>query len=33
VNSVIGATTWVGFHVDLAGSGLHMTGQPEDVPR
>jgi hypothetical protein len=32
VNSAIGATTWVGFHVDLVGSGLRMTGQPEDVP-
>jgi hypothetical protein len=32
VNSVIGTTTWVGFHVDLVGSGLRMTGQPEDVP-
>jgi hypothetical protein len=32
VNSVIGATTWAGFHVDLIGSGLRMTGQPENVP-
>ena len=32
VNSVIGATTWVAFHVDLIGSGLRMTGYPEDVP-
>jgi Nucleotidyl transferase AbiEii toxin, Type IV TA system len=32
VNSVIGATTWVAFHVDLIGSGLRMTGHPEDVP-
>jgi len=32
VNAVIGATTWVEFHVDLVGSGLRMTGQPEDVP-
>jgi hypothetical protein len=32
VNSVIGATTWAAFHVDLIGSGLRMTGHPEDVP-
>ena len=32
VTSVIGATTWVAFHVDLIGSGLRMTGHPEDVP-
>ena len=32
VNSVIGATTWVAFHVDLVGSGLRMTGHPENVP-
>jgi hypothetical protein len=32
VTSVVGATTWVAFHVDLIGSGLRMTGHPEDVP-
>jgi hypothetical protein len=32
VTSVIGATTWAAFHVDLIGSGLRMTGQPEYVP-
>lgn len=32
VKSVIGATTWTGFHIDLVGSGVRMTGQPEDVP-
>jgi hypothetical protein len=32
VNSVIGSTTWVGFHADLIGSGLRMTGRPEYVP-
>lgn len=32
VNAVIGATTWVAFHVDLVGSDLRMTGQPDDVP-
>jgi hypothetical protein len=24
--------TWAGFHVDLIGSWLRMTGQPEHVP-
>jgi hypothetical protein len=32
VTSVIGTTTWAGFHVDLIGSGLRMTGRPERVP-
>jgi hypothetical protein len=32
VDSRIGATTWVAFHVDLVGADLRMTGQPEDVP-
>jgi hypothetical protein len=32
VNSVIGATTWARFRVDLVGAGVRMTGQPEDVP-
>ena len=32
VNAVIGATSWVEFHVDLVGSDIRMTGQPEDVP-
>lgn len=32
VNSIIGATTWAEFHVDLSGTDLRMTGQPEDVP-
>jgi hypothetical protein len=32
VKSVLGATTWTGFHVDLVASGVRMTGQPEDVP-
>jgi len=30
--SIIGATTWVSFHVDLVGADLRMTGQPDDVP-
>ena len=32
VRALIGTTTWVDFSVDLVGSDLHMTGQPEDVP-
>jgi hypothetical protein len=32
VISVIGTTTWAGFHVDLIGPGLRMTGKPEHVP-
>jgi len=32
VDAVIGATTWLVFHVDLVGSDLRMTGQPDDVP-
>ncbi len=32
VNATIGTTTWVEFRVDLMGSDLRMTGQPEDVP-
>jgi hypothetical protein len=32
ITAVVGATTWVQFHVDLLGSDLTMTGQPDDVP-
>src|ERR1700761_2182670 len=32
VTSVVGTTTWATFHIDLIGSGLRMTGQPEHVP-
>lgn len=32
VTAYIGATVWVAFHVDLVGSDLRMTGQPDDVP-
>jgi len=32
VEAIIGATTWVKFHVDLSGTDLRMTGQPDDVP-
>ena len=31
ITSIIGATTWAAFHVDLIGVGLRMTGQPENV--
>jgi len=32
VVAYVGATVWVEFHVDLVGSDLRMTGQPEEVP-
>jgi hypothetical protein len=32
VISYVGAIVWVQFHVDLVGSDLRMTGEPEDVP-
>jgi hypothetical protein len=32
VNALIGATTWIRFHLDLVGTAVRMTGQPEDVP-
>jgi hypothetical protein len=32
VRAFVGTTLWVEFHVDLVGSDLRMTGQPEDVP-
>lgn len=32
VNTLIGATTWIRFHLDLVGTAVQMTGQPEDVP-
>lgn len=32
VDARIGTTTWVALHVDIVGSGVHMTGVPEDVP-
>jgi hypothetical protein len=31
IRAVIGATTWLDFHVDLLGDTLQMTGVPEDV--
>jgi Nucleotidyl transferase AbiEii toxin, Type IV TA system len=32
VTALIGATTWIRFHLDLVGTAVRMTGQPEDVP-
>jgi hypothetical protein len=32
VHAIIGVTTWVEFRVDLVGSDLRITGQPDDVP-
>ncbi len=32
VTAYVGATVWVKFHVDLVGSDLRMTSQPEEVP-
>lgn len=28
----VGNTAWAAFHVDLAGSDLRMTGEPDNVP-
>jgi hypothetical protein len=32
VTAYVGATEWARFHVDLVGSDITMTGEPEDVP-
>lgn len=32
VTAYIGTTVWAAFHVDLVGTDLRMTGEPEDVP-
>ena len=32
VTASIGTTVWASFHVDLVGSDLRMTGEPEAVP-
>lgn len=32
VTASIGPTVWSAFHIDLVGSDLRMTGEPEDVP-
>lgn len=32
VTASIGTAAWASFHVDLVGTDVRMTGQPEDVP-
>jgi hypothetical protein len=32
VIAAVGNTVWAQFHVDLVGTDLRMTGEPEDVP-
>jgi hypothetical protein len=32
VTAYVGSAIWAEFHVDLVGSGIRMTGAPEDVP-
>lgn len=32
VTASVGTTSWAEFHVDIVGSDVRMTGQPEDVP-
>ncbi|MFN8161968.1 MAG: nucleotidyl transferase AbiEii/AbiGii toxin family protein [Solirubrobacterales bacterium] len=32
VTALVGTTEWARFHVDLVGSDVTMTGEPEDVP-
>lgn len=32
VTAYVGATEWAQFHVDLVGSNLRMTGEPDDAP-
>lgn len=32
VKTYVGTTAWAQFHVDLVGSDVTMTGEPEDVP-
>jgi hypothetical protein len=32
VTALVGNTVWARFHVDLVGTDLRMTGEPEDVP-
>jgi hypothetical protein len=32
VTAIIGTTTWVKFRVDIVGTDIHMTEQPDDVP-
>jgi hypothetical protein len=32
VDAYIGPTVWASFHIDLVGSDIRMTSEPEDVP-
>lgn len=32
VTAYVGTTVWAQFHVDLVGSDVTMTGEPEEVP-
>lgn len=32
VTAYVGTATWASFHVDLVGSDMRMTGQPDNVP-
>jgi len=32
ITAFVGATTWAQFHVDIVGSDVRMTGEPENVP-
>jgi hypothetical protein len=32
VTAYVGAAVWTQFHIDLVGSDLRMTGEPDDVP-
>jgi hypothetical protein len=32
VTAYVGATEWAQFHVDLVGSNLRMTGEPDEMP-
>lgn len=32
VTAYVGATEWTQFHVDLVGSNVRMTGEPDDAP-
>jgi len=32
MTAYVGATEWAQFHIDLVGSILHMTGEPEEMP-
>lgn len=32
ITAYIGGTSWAKFHVDIVGSDVRMTGEPEDVP-